>query len=132
MSTASKSTASPTTTRINATGDTEVTHPALPNMVVSIHAGGKGHELYAESSGVCLPYLTGKSYKTIAGAMKAAREYLDKSAATHAENEESHNASVAAGCNVPPPRGTFPWMDAVQDAWDAGADTVVVKATLDL
>lgn len=124
--------ASLTTTRINQYGATEVIHPALPTTFVRVSFGGKGHELYAEGDGVCLPGITGKSYKTANAAFKAARTWLDAQAVTHAENEASYAEYIASGGDVLPPRGTTPWMDAVKDAWDAGADTVVIAAKLDL
>ena len=135
MSTATKSPDSPvtlTTTRVNQYGATEVIHPALPKTFVRVQCGGKGHELYAESDGVTMPSITGKSYKSPTAVFKAARTWLDAQAVTHAENEASHAAYLASGGNILPPRGTTPWMDAVKDAWDAGVDTVAIAVKLDL
>lgn len=135
MPTATKSPAQPanlTTTRVNANGESEVVHPALPKAFIRVHLGGKGFQLYGEESGVTMTAITGKSFKGMPMALDKARKHLDAMSVCRAEGDASYADHLASDRSAVPPRGTYPWMDAVQDAWDAGQDIVVVNAKLDM
>ncbi len=116
--------AAPTVATVNKHGQTIVTHPDAEGLHVAISANGDTFHAYAEANGVAMSAFCGKSYKTAAGARRAADKWLTERAARLAA-DRAHQAAH-------PYTAPLPAADPMQDEIDElTADGYVAEVQCD-